>query len=150
MTLVLRALGDWKTIHFFSKISRKGLVLENSINNTQSILSGSKCWARALEIVQKQWYSINASYNQWKIKLGHSSPYVSLCWPFHALASNLCCHPCMIKQCVLGRVREIPSTCYSFQGMSWNETCAFTFSTTFLSRIAGSLEHFRNSPYPII
>ena len=36
-----RALSNWKTIHFFSMISRKGPVLENSINNTQSILSDS-------------------------------------------------------------------------------------------------------------
>ena len=30
---------------------------------------------------------------------------------------------------------------YSFQCMSWNETCVLTFSTKFLSRIAGPLVH---------
>ena len=64
--------------------------------------------------------------------------HVSLHWPFHALAPspNLCWPIYDWTINVFWGQGEGDNVYYSFQCMSWNETCVLTFSTKFLFRIA--------------
>ena len=69
--------------------------------------------------------------------------HVSLYWPNHALAlpPPIYVDPSTIKQLMCFGEGEGDNMYYSFQCMSWNETCVLTFSTKFLSRILGPLVH---------
>ena len=63
--------------------------------------------------------------------------HVSLHWPFHALVPPpppIYVDPSMIEQLTCFEEGEGDNVYYSFQCMSWNETCVLTFSTNCLSK----------------